>query len=87
MIGRLSDIQTRCQHRSSELREGRDSSSVWAQQRLMMSVAADRSRRLTVLGFGVFNSQIYWAYWNSGLAFKASFVAPGRTNFLSTSLS
>ena len=28
----------------------------------------------------------YWAYWNSGLAFKASFVAPGRTNFLSTNL-
>ena len=28
----------------------------------------------------------YWAYWNSGLAFRASFVAPGRTNFLSTSL-
>src|SRR6476646_10727622 len=30
---------------------------------------------------------IYWAYWNSGLAFRASFVAPGRTNFLSISLS
>ena len=28
----------------------------------------------------------YWGYWNSGLAFKASFVAPGRTNFLSTNL-
>ena len=28
----------------------------------------------------------YWAYWNSGLAFRASFVAPGRTNFLSTNL-
>ena len=28
----------------------------------------------------------YWAYWNSGLAFKASFVAPGRINFLSINL-
>jgi|SoiMethySBSTD1v2_1073268.scaffolds.fasta_scaffold298959_3 hypothetical protein len=28
----------------------------------------------------------YWAYWNSGIAFNASFVAPGRTNFLSTNL-
>jgi hypothetical protein len=28
----------------------------------------------------------YCAYWNGGLAFKLSFVAPGRTNFFSTSL-
>jgi hypothetical protein len=28
----------------------------------------------------------YWGYLNSGLAFKAFFVAPGRTNLLSTNL-
>jgi hypothetical protein len=28
----------------------------------------------------------YWGYWNSGLAFKAFLVAPGRTNLLSTNL-
>jgi hypothetical protein len=28
----------------------------------------------------------YWAYWNSGLSLKAFFVAPGRTNLLSTNL-
>src|SRR5262249_39872942 len=28
----------------------------------------------------------YWGYWNSGLALKAFFVAPGRTNLLSTNL-
>jgi hypothetical protein len=53
----------------------------------LASSTATRSRQraglvqVCVPGLGT-----YWAYWNSGIAFNASFVAPGRTNLLSTNL-